>query len=160
MSLESELGQKNSSSNLLVALGILWLLLATALLIYQLANPRTVEIKWETATEQQTAGFNLYRSKNPDEAYELVNKDHFINSLGGPVTGAEYSYIDTDVTAGETYFYVLEEVEFDSSKNRYENEIFEYTVPGVTWWAIVLTAGSVIIGLILLLSGLKEARSL
>jgi len=143
---------------LLVLVGILWLLLAAALLVYQLVMPSKVEITWETATEQQTAGFNIYRSNNPDSDFVLVNENELIDSQGSPVSGARYEFIDDSVVAGESYYYVLEEIEYDSTRNRYDEDIFKYSVPEVTWWAVILTAVSAIIGLVILMAGLKEDK--
>jgi hypothetical protein len=158
MTTEASSTRPKSSGKLLILVGVLWLLLAATLLVYQLVIPSKVEITWETATEQQTAGFNLYRGNNPDGEFVLINENKMIASQGSPVSGARYTYIDDNVDAGEKYFYILEEVEFDSTKNRYEEEIFEYDVPEVTWWAVILTAASAIIGLIILMTGLKEDK--
>jgi hypothetical protein len=136
----------------------LWLLLALALLIYHLTNPVRVEITWETATEQRTVGFNVYKSDRSDEGFSLVNEETFIDSEGGPISGAHYSFIDSDVLAGETYYYILEEIELDGSKNRYTDDVFEYTVPDNTWWAVALTIFSAIIGTTMLITGLKEKK--
>ncbi len=147
------------SGGLLVLIGILWLLLAAALFFYQLVVPSKVEIKWETATEQQTAGFNIFRSNNPDGEFVLINENKLIDSQGSPVSGARYKFIDDEVNPGETYYYVLEEVEYDSTRNRYNDDIFKYDVPVVTWWAVILTAGSAVIGLVILMAGLKESKN-
>ena len=160
MTIEASTGQRNNYGKLMVAVGLLWLLLAAALLIYQLTNPGKVEITWETATEQQTAGFNLYRSSDPEEAFVLINENKLIDSKGGPVSGARYTYVDDEVLAGETYYYLLEEVEFDSTRNRHEEATLQYHVPAVTWWAVVLTAASAVIGLVILMAGLKENKTL
>lgn len=146
-----------SSSSLMVMMGIFWLLLAGALLFYQLANPVTVKVEWETATELDTAGFFLYRSQTADGEFDLVN-DTLIDSQGSAVSGAAYSYVDRDVEPGQTYFYVLEEVQTNAAVNRYEEDMFSYTVPRVTWWAVVLTAVTVLVGLALLVTGLREGR--
>ena len=65
----------------MVMMGIFWLLLAGALLLYQLTNPVTVKVNWETATELDTAGFFLYRSSSADGDFELIN-DTMIDSQG------------------------------------------------------------------------------
>jgi len=143
---------------MLIGVGILWLLLAVALIIYQLVIPGRVEITWETATEQRTAGFNIYRSSEPIQGFVLINEDQLIGSQGGSVFGARYSYFDDNVEAGKTYYYLLEEVEFDGTKNRYDDELFQHTVPGITWWAVILTVASAAAGAVLLISGLKEKR--
>ncbi len=154
-----EIAQK-SSSKLLILMGALWLILAAALLFYQLSIPAQVEITWTTSTEQNTAGFFIYRSQDADGEFELVNDGQMINSQGSPVSGAEYAFIDDDVQPGETYYYLLEEVELDNSRNRYENDMFTYEVPSVTWWVLLLTGVSVLMGLALLIIGLKEERNL
>lgn len=156
----TQANQPNSSVKILMVLGVLWLLLAAALLFYQVAAPPQVEITWETATEQDTAGFYLYRSIEPEGEFTIINGDNIVNSLGSPVSGASYTYFDDAVTAGQTYYYVLEEVEFDSTRNRYEDDMFAYEVPKMSWWVVVLTAASVVIGLALLIAGLKEDRNL
>ena len=143
-----------------MVIGLLWLLLAAALLFYQFTSPPKVEIKWETATEQNTAGFYIYRATTPEGEFEIVNGDNLINSQGNPVSGANYTYVDDHVVAGQTYYYILEEVENDSSRNRYEEDMFAYEIPKISWWAVILTAASVIIGLALLITGLKEERNL
>lgn len=145
------------SSNWLIYTGLLWLVLAAALLIYQMTNPAAVRVEWETATELNTAGFQLYRNNVPFGDFELITKE-LIPSKGDSVTGATYTYIDKNVEAGATYFYVLEEVEFDSSTNRYNEDMFSYTIPRITWWVIVLSGISAIAGLALLATGLKERK--
>ncbi len=152
----STTAQRRSSRIILIGVGLLWLLLAFALLIYQFANPAKVEITWETATELRTAGFNLYRSTDQTGDFKRINEDQLIDNLGGPASGARYSYIDEDVQAGRTYYYILEEVELDASLNRYDDGLFAYSVPVAIWWAVILTAGSAAIGIVLLISGLRE----
>jgi hypothetical protein len=147
-----------SSAQLLILIGILWLLLAAALFIYQIAVPPRVEITWETATEQNTVGFNLYRSTTPDGSYTLVNEGQFIASQGSPVSGASYVFTDDDVSSAQTYYYVLEEIEADGSSIRYEDDLFEYQVPGLIWWLILLTIAAALIGLGMVYAGLQERK--
>ena len=149
---------RGRSGTLLVSMGLLWLLLAAILLTYQLTDTASVEITWETATEQQTVGFNVYRSNKPDEGFVLINNAQLIESEGGPVSGANYTFIDKDVKAGRTYYYILEEVELDGGKNQYTDEVLEYSVPNITWWAIVLSFCSAIAGVAMLILGLKEKK--
>ncbi len=143
---------------LLVGLGLLWLFLAAALLVYQQLTPARVEITWETATEQNTAGFRLYRSQNEDGEFTLLNEDTIVESRGGPVSGATYVYTDYAVEAGETYFYVLEEIESNGAQRRYEDDLFEYQVPGRSQWIWVLIIVCGVVGAEMLYAGIKEAR--
>lgn len=151
--------QTLTSTKWLLVIGSLWLVLAIALLIYQLVTPPKVKISWDTATELETAGFNLHRSTSPTGEFTLVNRDRLIPSEGSATSGASYTYVDTEVKAGETYYYLLEEIELDASSNRYEEDIFTYAVPRVTWWAVVLTAVSLLIGIALLIAGFREMKT-
>ena len=148
---------KRSSPHLLVFLGGLWLVLAAGLLLYQFFRPVTVQIEWETATELNTAGFLLYRGQSLDGEFPLLTEE-LIPSQGSTVSGAKYTFEDNQVKSGETYYYILEEVEYNGSINRYNDDMFSYTVPRITWVFVFLTAVSILIGLALLLTGIKEGK--
>jgi hypothetical protein len=149
---------KSMSGVLRIGIGFMWLLLAVALLVYHFSDTAKIEITWETATEQGTVGFNVYRSSDPDNEYILINKDQFIDSKGGPVSGAQYSFVDQNVEAGKTYYYLLEEIESDGRQNRYTDEIMQYPVPDNTWWAVGLAVFSALFGLVIFGLDLKEKR--
>ena len=153
-----ELSRRGGTAGWLIFLGALWLLLAGALFYYQLAQPPSIKVEWETATELETAGFYLYRSQSPDGRFVRIN-EALIPGAGDTVSGASYSYTDRRVTPGATYYYVLEEVEYDATTNRYEQDIFSHTVPRTVWWAVLLTAVSLLIGLALLVMGIRERRT-
>ena len=144
------------SYKLLLFLGMLWLLMAVGLLLYQLTDPSAVIVEWNTATEVSTAGFFLYRSDSPDSGFVQINQE-LIAAKGDSQSGATYSYTDKDVHPGETYYYLLEELEFDSTRSRYLDDIFSGSVPQ-TWWVIAISALSLVAGVALLVSGLRERR--
>lgn len=148
--------QRSRFRRLRISVGILWLLLAVVLLGYQLLTPARVKVTWETATEQGTAGFNIYRSQDDDKGFLLVNDGQLIESRGDSFSGARYAYIDDHVERGKTYYYILEEIELDGGANRYENEVIEYTIAKLSWWAVALTIFSGAVGLVILINGLKE----
>lgn len=78
-----------------------------------------VLVEWETAIEIETVGFNLWRSTVPDGTYVRVN-DTLIPSVSpGSISGASYAYLDESVSAGETYYYRLEELEVGGRHNWY-----------------------------------------
>ncbi len=153
---QMEPAQRLGSARLLSMMGVAWLVLAAGLLIYQLSRPATIQIEWDTATEIDSAGFYIYRSQAPGGDFIAINQE-LIPSKGDALTGATYSYVDEDVVPGETYYYILEEVEFDSSANRYDEEMFSYRVPQ-TWWVNVVSAVSALVGLALLISGQREGK--
>jgi hypothetical protein len=80
------------------------------------ARQNAVVLKWETATEIDNLGFNVYRAESPDGPWSQLN-GNLIPSLvppGSPV-GAQYTYRDRTARPGVKYFYRLESV--DTSGN-------------------------------------------
>ena len=73
------------------------------------ALDEAVLLSWETATEKDNAGFNLYRSLAATGDYVKVTSD-LIPAEGDAFTGASYEFVDADVTAGNTYYYKLEDI--------------------------------------------------
>ncbi len=71
----------------------------------------SILVVWETATEFDTAGFNLYRALEPlalnaDWGAPIATQQ----AEGDGFTGATYQYRDTDVVPGVRYYYLLEEL--------------------------------------------------
>ncbi len=103
----------------LAALGIVLLGLYALVTGWQsYANPQVV-VDWSTATELDTAGFNLYRAESPDGPFVQAN-DTLLPSSPDPLTGGEYTFTDTSVAPGITYFYQLEEVEYNGATQRFD----------------------------------------
>ncbi len=69
-----------------------------------------VELRWETASELNNLGFHLYRASSEDGPFERITANA-IPGLGSSPVGARYSYRDTNVVNGVTYFYELEDIE-------------------------------------------------
>ena len=76
--------------------------------------PSVVVVEWTTESEVDMAGFNLYRSESPDGPYVKVNAT-LIPGASDPLLGGKYAYTDTNVVAGRTYYYKLEDVELDGT---------------------------------------------
>ncbi len=147
------LSQERASQRILLFIGVLWLLLAAAIIIAQLANATPIRIDWETETEINTAGFNVYRSEQPTGDFVLLN-DALIPSDGNATSGASYSFVDRNVSAGKTYYYRLEDVELDNSRE--QHDIINYTAPYVAWWVPIAAAIAILIGLFLIVKGLRN----
>jgi hypothetical protein len=77
-----------------------------------------IVVEWSTASELSTVGFNIYRSESKDGPYQKINQE-LIPASTDPLGGGDYSYRDTTVTAGTTYFYQLEDVDSSGSNERY-----------------------------------------
>ncbi|MDT8304703.1 MAG: hypothetical protein RRC07_02105 [Anaerolineae bacterium] len=148
----AEPASQPGSPRLFAVLGLLWLLLAAAIVIWQFVAPIRITVTWETETEVNSAGFNIYRSQAPDGAYQRLN-DQLVPSRGSPVTGASYQYVDDDVAAGETYYYRLEDVELDNSTELHD--VLQYTAPAITWWIMVAAVFSALFGVLLLIKGIQ-----
>jgi hypothetical protein len=150
-----------NSDRLYIILGLLWLGLAAVILVTEFRQPSTIVIEWETETEFDTAGFNIYRAEavNADcaqlktDAYEQIN-DVLIPSSADPASGAAYSYTDANVSAGQQYCYVLEDVEFGQQTEQHPPFIGE--TRQVQWPALLIAAVSVVAGLALLVTGIKR----
>ncbi|MFO0853605.1 MAG: SBBP repeat-containing protein [Planctomycetia bacterium] len=80
----------------------------------------SVTLTWETATEVDNAGFNLYRSRKKDGDYKKIN-DTLIPAMGNATTGAKYSYTDTPPAKG-TYYYKLEDVDYNGISTMHGQE--------------------------------------
>jgi hypothetical protein len=122
--------------------------LALTTLYTQLLIPPSIEISWKTESELDTAGFNLLKSETRDGDFVLINQS-MIPGSDDPIIGKEYQYIDEDVIGGETYYYLLEEVELDSSVNRHE--IIEASTESKPWWLLAIAGISAIIGVSIIL---------
>ncbi len=76
-----------------------------------------VLIEWVTNSEINNGGFNILRSQSDTENGTNIN--HALIPLKGNETqGAYYSFLDTDVIPGQTYFYRLEDIDFTNGINR------------------------------------------
>ena len=137
---------------MLIWLGVLWLGLAAAILITQLIRPPQIQIVWQTESEFETAGYNIYRSEVADGDYTQINTAMILSGQDA-LAGSEYAYVDTNIEPGRTYFYRLEEVELDGSTTFYDAEPGE-PISGsfhrLEWWAIVFVPLSSLVGILLL----------
>ncbi|WP_019612867.1 endonuclease [Psychromonas ossibalaenae] len=79
-----------------------------------------VELTWNANTEQDMAGYNVYRSERAGGSYVQVN-----SSL---VTTSAYS--DSNVTASTTYFYVITAVDSSNNESAQSSEAFATTDSG------------------------------
>jgi uncharacterized coiled-coil protein SlyX len=90
----------------------------------------SILLKWETMSEEDTAGFNLWRAKAPADGtctsrqvadYTEVTKlnDQRIAAAGAFMQGGSYSYKDRQVASKTTYCYGLEEINWEGMSTFY-----------------------------------------
>ena len=77
-----------------------------------------VVVEWETASEIGTVGFYLYRKDRSTRGYVQLNDD-LLPALLDAQQGGTYRFVDETASSGQTYQYVLVEVEATGKKRRY-----------------------------------------
>jgi len=76
------------------------------------AEKRAIVLGWETASEVDNLGFNLYRAESAGGERIQLNAEIIpSNVYPGSQLGAAYSYTDSAVYLGRTYTYWLEDVD-------------------------------------------------
>ncbi|MCP4716278.1 MAG: DNRLRE domain-containing protein, partial [Deltaproteobacteria bacterium] len=71
----------------------------------------SVTVSWETESEIDNAGFNIYRAEAGGE-YSKIN-DQLIPAQGNPAGGATYSFVDNGARNRSSYTYMLEDVDLN-----------------------------------------------
>jgi len=80
--------------------------------LYAIGLDASVKVIWETEAEIDNEGFNIYRSLDANGDYTQINSS-IISGLGTSMSGQSYNYLDSDIAGGNTYYYILESVEYD-----------------------------------------------
>lgn len=75
--------------------------------------PGSITVGWETVSEIDILGFNLYRSQTPDGDYTRLNVALIPSQAPGSPVGAVYTWPDGTVSPGATYYYQLETVDIN-----------------------------------------------
>lgn len=77
------------------------------------AGPNGILLEWETITELDNAGFYIWRAKIENGEYTEITRitEQLIYAQNESIGGASYSYEDSGVVPGYTYYYLLEDVD-------------------------------------------------
>ena len=78
-------------------------------------KPSQVDLAWTTGSEVNTAGFNLWRSATATGTFVKINPS-LIPATGVSPAGASYTWADTSVVAGQTWYYKLEDIDASGIK--------------------------------------------
>jgi len=79
------------------------------------AKDQQIDLFWETSSELNNAGFEIYRSTIPNRGFESIG---WVTGFGTN-NGNRYFYSDEKVEPGVMYFYQLKQIDYD--------EQFEYS---------------------------------
>ncbi len=74
---------------------------------------------WETACERNNLGFHVWRADRESNSWGLRLTSSPIAGSGTCSSPRSYSYADTDVLAGTTYWYRLEQLDLDGTTTCY-----------------------------------------
>ena len=77
-----------------------------------------VQLRWHTESESNNLGFHIYRSQQMADQPERVTFD-LIAGAGNSTRSHQYSFTDRQVQNGITYFYWLEDVDFQGRGERH-----------------------------------------
>lgn len=105
----------------------------TATLIYTYNTPTAVSmasldataqadgilVRWETGSELNNVGFDVYRATAPDGEPAQINDAVIMADGFGTITGGSYDYLDGSAQPGVTYWYWIEDLETDGSVERH-----------------------------------------
>jgi hypothetical protein len=80
-------------------------------------SPGRVTLDWTTASEVNTAGFNVHRSESAEGPYVQINP--LLIPAMDLLAGGKYQYVDAAVVPGQTCYYQLEEVELNGMRTWY-----------------------------------------
>jgi hypothetical protein len=72
----------------------------------------SVTLSWETGSEEDNEGFNIYRSESEDGEYEIINSS-VIPAKGSYYGGTSYEFVDDDVRNRKKYYYILEDIDIN-----------------------------------------------
>ena len=117
----------------------------------------TIVVQWTTASEMDTAGFNIYRSSSADGEFVRIN-ENLIPASPDPLTGGSYEFKDQNVIPGRTYYYVLEDIDNNGAANRSQDIVKAKAERGGQALILVsiILAGA---GVFILIRGLSLKRS-
>jgi hypothetical protein len=76
-------------------------------------------VTWETASELNNLGFNLWRDSS-DTLYRIRVNQELIKGRGNSSTNSSYSFLDESLLLKGDYYYELEQIDFDGRRSFYE----------------------------------------
>ena len=144
-----------SSEYAFILLGTVWIIFGAGVLVAMIMQPQPVTITWSTETEFDTAGFNIYRSDQQNGEYTQINQQ-LIPGKAEAAAGAVYSWQDTSAQPGMTYFYKLEDVEYNNTRTFHEP--FSHRARSFSFIKMGISVTGFILGAALLWFGIAQTK--
>ncbi len=82
-------------------------------------DAQAIRVLWETASETDNLGFNLWRGMEHDAPTEQLNSELILSQAPGNGQGALYEWLDETVESGEIYYYWLEAVSITGATTQF-----------------------------------------
>lgn len=119
-------------------------------------------VTWETALELDNVGFNLYRSTAVNGDYIRLNDTLIPSQAPGSVLGAVYTWLDTDISPDQTYYYKLEDIDVHGASTLTEpvstTFIATPNVVGIQNFGVQTTTGLIALGVFAAFGGVAFFR--
>ena len=112
------------------------------------AEGDAIRLVWETASEIDHLGFNLYRSVDDGQgnptptAWARLNADLIPSPSPGSTIGQPYEWLDTEAVSGQVYWYQLEAVDVQGGTQvvgSVSAEINSPAAPSKVWLPLVVS---------------------
>lgn len=91
-----------------------------------------VRLAWETASELDLLGFNLYRAVEEDGEPAAINAALIPSQAPGSTQGASYTYLDATAKPGVTYFYWVQTVTLHGTTAQSDPVSAKLSAPSMT----------------------------
>lgn len=120
-------------------------------LLLTLARPAPVTVTWQTGSESDTAGFNVWRSEPGAPIDVPIHKVNgaLIPARGNALAGADYTIEDTATVPGETYVYQIEEIDATGRGRRHPDTV-SATAGWPRAWVVAEALVVIVVGTFLL----------
>ena len=94
----------------------------------------SVHLSWTTSAEIENLGFNIQRQEADGEWLAIANftEDKELAGYGSTTEEHRYDYTDSKVTAGSTYGYRLQDVDYAGKTTTHDDWIRTITVPAIS----------------------------
>jgi hypothetical protein len=76
------------------------------------------KIKWETASELNNFGFDVFRGENEEGPFTRVN-ENTIPGAGSIDTPRQYEFIDDTIEAEKVYWYYVESISMSGERQKF-----------------------------------------